>query len=202
MTSLGYPLQWPAGWKRSHPSAIARSRYKTTSFARVREGVLRSVKLIGGRDAVISSNIPLRNDGLPYANTREPDDAGIAVYWTDRGTGQPRAMACDCWRTTTENLHAIELALEALRQITRTGASQIVARAFGGFAALPPPRSAWREVLGYQADEPVTEEKIRTTFRQLAKMRHPDQGGSDADFRALVAALEEGLVSLGIGRTR
>lgn len=55
--TLGYPLQWPEGWPRT--KRPVRARFKT-SFARARDGLIHEIKLHGGRNIVISTNIPIR----------------------------------------------------------------------------------------------------------------------------------------------
>lgn len=73
-----FPLSWPVSWARtSHPKS---SRFKTT-FKTARDGVLREVRLMGGKGVIISSNIQLKRDGLPYANFPKLSDTGIAVYF-------------------------------------------------------------------------------------------------------------------------
>lgn len=177
-----YPLQWPEGWPRTrHPAA---ARFKVSSFAYARDRVLRQVRALGGTRGVITSNLPTRNDGLPYANASEPADRGIAVYWVE--SGRERVMACDRWLRTRDNLHAIELSLDALRGLARWGSSAIVERAFAGFAALPPAPEDWRSVLCLQGY--VTLEAVDLAFRQLAHAAHPDRGGSHEAMQRLNAA--------------
>ena len=72
-----YPLQWPDHKKKS--AIREKSRFNTT-FAKARDGLLREIDLLGGKLPVISSNIALRRDGLPYANQPEPVDPGVAIF--------------------------------------------------------------------------------------------------------------------------
>lgn len=180
-----FPLSWPEGWQRVSNYGRARARFKVSSFAHARDSVLHQVKLLGGSRAVITSNLPTRLDGLPYANSSEPADPAIAVWWVQKGHEQ--VMACDRWRTTRDNLHAIELSLDALRGLSRWGSTQIVERAFAGFAALPPAGHDWRAVLGFNGS-PVTLDEVKRRFRERAATAHPDQGGSDHEMQRLNAA--------------
>lgn len=50
----------------------------------------------------------------PHSKAKEPDDPGVAVYWTM--DGQPQVMACDKWDLVRFNLRAVGLAM-ALREI-------------------------------------------------------------------------------------
>jgi hypothetical protein len=181
-----WPLYWPEGWKRSKDRST--SRYET-HFVKARDGVLRSLKLMRVSDVLISSNIPLRKDGLPLANMAEPSDPGVAVYWVERKTTWlgdkykeskvTRVLACDRYRKVRDNLHAIGLTLEAFRAIQRAGASEVLDRAFTGFVALPANAGArsWRVVLGLEGSH-VSVDVIERVYRHLAIERHPDRGGT------------------------
>jgi hypothetical protein len=194
MTIDAYPLRWPVGWARTASPDRRESRYQVT-FARARDELLRSVYQLGAedQDIVISSNIALRRDGRPYANQAEPTDPGIAVYWTqDR---QPRVMACDCWRTTRDNLRAVGLTVDALRAIERSGATQLLERAFTGFAALPESTAvvrSWRDVLHLNG-QPVTQRDVLEAFKRRLPCCHPDSGGSHDAMVDLNRARDEAL---------
>ena len=54
----GFPLQWPQGWSRTEYKE--RSRFNVTHGKAVQE-VLNEIKLLGGTQAVISSNLQLRS---------------------------------------------------------------------------------------------------------------------------------------------
>lgn len=182
-----HPLYWPEGWRRvKHRQP---SRYNV-SFANARDAMTRELRLLGAQDIVVSTNVPLRHDGLPYARSSAPADPGVAVYWTTRKHGQ-RVIACDAWRTVRENLRAVGLAIESLRLLERTGASEILDRAFTGFAALPAQGESepdwWLGELGLDRSE-LTQHAlvhrvriIMDAYRRLARQRHPDCGGSDAE---------------------
>jgi hypothetical protein len=137
---------------------------------------------------------------------REPDDVGVAVYWTKMGIDADkrsrtdrRVIACDKWKTVRENLRAVGLALEALRTLERTGSSEILNRAFTGFAALPPAGTKdWRVVLGLE-NMAVTSSDIEERYRQLAKDAHPDTGGDHDAMVRLNKAREAALAFLRIG---
>ena len=198
-----FPLQWPEDWPRTLPAQRRRSKYKVT-FAQARAGLLEELRLLGARSVVISSDIPVRIDGLPYADWREPSDPGIAVYWLEKD-GRRSVMPCDNWRTTRENLHAIGLTIQALRSIDRAGAGELRRRAFAGFAALPantyrPPERHWREVLGLPDGTPPAS-AIQAAFRKLATERHPDLGGTLDEWLELQRARDRALVDAN-GATR
>jgi hypothetical protein len=197
-----YPLTWPVGWKRTDPHRRKTSEYKV-DFGRARDEVVRELRLLGAVTStiVISSNIPTRRDGLPYSGMAEPHDPGIAVYWSvrrydraaSRDTLIERTIACDVWRRTRENMRALSLAIGALRMLERTGTSEILDRAFTGFAALPPASNgsrAWWEVLGFQS--PIALDVAEDAYRRGAREHHPDiAGGSHEMMVELNRAIEE-----------
>lgn len=183
-----YPLHWPAGWPRTaHPD---RSRFDVT-FGQARRGVITEIERLGGRDIVISTNIPLRRDGLPYANTREPDDPGVAVYFTLAGA--QKCFPVDKWDRVRDNLRAIEKSIEALRGLDRWGSKQMIDAAFAGFAALPAgggdAQDAWWTVLGVSPD--ASAEEIKRAVFQRSKETHPDAGGDPAAFHRVRTAWEQ-----------
>lgn len=188
-----YPLQWPTGWPRSKYQE--RARFDTT-FATARNKLMRELALLGASDIIISSNIELRRDGLPYANQRQPEDTGIAVYFKLNGENQ--CVPCDKWTRTEDNLQAIRKTIEALRGLERWGAKEMVAAAFRGFKALPESiimgeytARAWWEVL--QVSQDASAEVIRAAYKSLLHTKHPDKGGSQWEFEELQKAYREAL---------
>ena len=192
---MAHPLYWPEGWKRERYRSHA--RYKLT-FVEARKHLLKQVQLLGGSNPVISSNMPLRQDGLPLAGGyREPSDPGVAIYWTKKGV--THVMACDHWHKTVDNMRALGLALEALRAVDRSGASQVLERAFAGFASLPAPVSGWRATLGFAANENPSREALKERYRQRIFENHPDRGGSEETTRKIIAAHAAALLELRYG---
>ena len=129
---------------------------------------------MGGRNAVISTNRPVRRDGLPYASAREPDDPGVAVYFEREGDRV--CFACDQYDRVWKNMRAIQKTIEAMRGIERWGSKEMLDRAFTGFTALPPPDAPiemggpdalpkpWHHILGVSADAAWSE--IRSAYRE------------------------------------
>lgn len=105
-----YPLQWPAGWRRTSAGDRAGAKFnkKVKQYREVPDpqaGITRRERIcdrIAGLtmqdatqrvldelqamgfdrdDVVISTNVELRRDGLPMSNRRAPSDPGAAVYW-------------------------------------------------------------------------------------------------------------------------
>jgi len=174
-----FPLQWPLG--RPRTPSTQNSRFEQTN-GRAISFALDQIRILGGRNPVISSNIELRRDGLPYANQRV-DDAGVAVYLTYKG--RQMCFACDKWRDVYDNIYAIGKTIEALRGIERWGTGDMVEQAFTGFVALPAPKSP-HEILGVKPG--ASEEDIDAAYRQKAKEVHPDLGGSPSAMAELTEA--------------
>lgn len=176
-------LQWPDGWPRTPADQRRKAPYKTGigASARALEAELR---LMGAANVVISTCLPARQDGLPRAGEPEPDDPGVAVYWTLGG--KSHAMACDVWTRVRDNLRAVGLSIEALRGLGRWGATQVVHRAFSGFAALPagPARvvEEWaRQRLRMPPEGPVPFElrHYEERYRSLVQLYHPDKNDGE-----------------------
>lgn len=186
-----FPLTWPDGWERT--SSPSDSRYQVIVVDRVRQDVLHSLRQMNvfRKDIVISTNLPLRRDGEPYGDARCQGSTGVAVYWMRKT--KPQVMACDRWKKVGENLRAIWQALEALRSLERCGASQVIERAFMGFAALPAANRSkpWREVLGFPLDAFVTPGHVTEAYRELARIHHPDRGGDQQRMSEINVAVAE-----------
>lgn len=208
MTAQAYPLQWPHGRPRRPASKRKRARFTSwtspgSSGRRdisVHEAVERlfvEVGRIGGCGLVVSSNLELRNDGLPRSGQKVPADPGVCVYFDL--AGRPRAMPCDTYDTVAGNIAAVAAHIEATRAIERHGVAT-VAEMFEGFAALPAPGAApakrhWRDVMGFPHGIKVTRSEFDARFRELAKSRHPDAGGTAEAMAELNAARAEALKS-------
>lgn len=185
--SDAYPLQWPAMWQRTAKRQHARF---DTTFGAARDGLLNELRLLGARDVVISSNVPTRKDGLPYATWRDPDDPGVCAYFTL--DGEDRALPCDRWLTVKDNLRALQHTVAALRGLDRWGSPGLVNAAFAGFAALPAGNTAgdaWWTVLGLHPS--ASQVDIDAAYKQLARETHPDAGGDTEAFIAVQEAYRQ-----------
>lgn len=188
-----YPLQWPPAWPRTKRPESARF---DTSFGIARNRLLDELRLLGATDVIISSNIELRRDGLPYSNQRQPDDPAIAVYFKLNGENQ--CVPCDKWTRTEDNLQAIRKTIEALRGLERWGAKEMVNAAFRGFKALPESiimsehtARAWWEVL--EVSQTANPDVIRAAYKAQLHYKHPDKGGNQWKFEELQKAFKEAM---------
>lgn len=195
--SEAFPLAWPPGKPRTPRHKIERSRFEPASRPSEIRAIQNEIRLLGGRDVIVSTNLRLKNDGLPYARDRSPEDAGVALYFTYKG-GQ-KCFACDRWATIEENLRAIRKSVEAIRGLERWGSKDFVDAAFTGFDALPAPNAKrpWREVLGLSPDWSGNIEGVNDAFRHVARNVHPDRaGGSHEAMADLNSARDEAIQAL------
>lgn len=182
-----YPLQWPVG--RPRTKRRERSRFNV-SFAKARDHLFRELALMGARLPVLSTNVSLRRDGLPYANQPEPEDSGICVYFEKKG--KQFAFACDRWDRVRDNVQAVRHTIAALRGLDRWGTGDMVEAAFTGFEALPPP--SWRTDLGLGSEATIDE--AEREYRARARAAHPDTGGSEDAMSRLNVAIQQARTEL------
>jgi hypothetical protein len=198
-----FPLTWPVGWKRTLHFQRIPARFGTKgsgpgypsknrlTIAEATNRVRDSLQKMGHKEITISSNLALRNDGLPRSGQSAPDDPGVAVYW---GVGaESRCIAVDQYDRVADNLGAIAATLEAMRAIERHGGAAILTRAFAGFTALPAPEQ-WFTVLGVSAT--ATRREIDIAHRRLAMEFHPDRpDGCSEKMARINRARDEGIAA-------
>lgn len=201
---VAYPLQWPEGWKRTISRGMP--KFEASNFGRIRDRVMRRLRARGSY-CVITSDLPLRSDGMPYADAR-CQDPGVAVWWVEKG--KEMVIACDRWRSLSHNLSAIDRTLEAMAGIERWGADTMVDRVFSGFAALPPPGGTsdgtdsvmpaampnWREVFEFPGvfEQLGPSDKlafVKLRYRERIALVHPDKGGNDMNAAVILNAAME-----------
>jgi len=181
-----YPLHWPQGKPRTkYPE---RSRFDVGA-AVARDYLFSELDMLGGKNIIVSTNIRLRNDGLPYASQKEPDERGVAVYFDYKGNQV--CFCCDRWDLVKDNMQAIRHTINALRGISRWGTGDMVEAAFRGFQALPAPTQAarpWFMVLGVPDNASI--DICESEYRKKAKSAHPDKGGNVEDMSTLNDAIK------------
>lgn len=193
-----FPLQWPDGWPRHRGAREGDGRFSGRTYGlsigRARDQLVCEIERLGAKNVVISSNVALRRDGLPYSDKRRLDSPGVAVYFTLKD--RPMVMAVDRFVSVAGNLRSLTLAIDAMRQLERHGGGTMMERAFSGFAAIAPPdwKKPWREVFGVKPD---WSGDIAALYREKARNRHPDTGGNDSLMAELNVAYEEARRELG-----
>jgi len=203
MNTQKYPLDWPVGYPRTQ--SPQRSRFENPTLDKSVKNLVDEVsRLLYGRvhsradvDVVISSNIPLRNDGFPRADYMKSaiKDKGVAVYFKKEDTDI--VICCDKWDTVESNMHAVYKTIEAMRSIERWGVSDFIQRSFTGFKALPagPEPRKWWEVFDLASCPDATlssKNIVDLKYKSLVKIRHPDrQNGNSELFHELQEAYKK-----------
>jgi len=166
-----HPLYWPEGRTRTPKHKRQLSRFKTGFAIAVRQ-TNEELRRLGAKNVIISTDVPLRRDGLPLASAKTPEDTGAAIYF--EYSGKQMCFACDRWNKVGDNIYAVAKTIEAMRGIERWGTGDMVKAAFTGFLALPP-ASDWRNILG----NPSTLSEAESAYKALVRENHPDTGGSN-----------------------
>lgn len=197
MTPTSHPLAWPS----FRPRTAARNRKagqfkqsnRALTVAQAADRVEDEVERLNGRGLIISSNVEATLSGRPRSGRGNPNDPGVALYFTI--DGDPVTLACDTYDDVAQNLGGLAAHIKAMRSIDRYGV-QSAKEALRAFAALPPPSESrtapWHEVLGVSPSASAAE--IKAAFRLKAKAAHPDVGGSHEAMSALEAAKQAALV--------
>lgn len=192
-----YPLSWPEGWPRTAPATRKPSPFlRPASYAARRHSMEESsrelaneLSRLGASKVVLSTNVKIRIDGLPYSGQAQPADPGAAVYFERKG--RPVTLACDKWNRVEDNVWAIAKHIEALRGQQRWGVGTLD-QAFRGYTALPAvgesSASDWWKILGVPVNS--NPDQVRFAYRVLVKKHHPDRGGDPEMFHRLQRAME------------
>ena len=184
------------GWFQWHRLDWIEEMLNVYGLAVARDELFAEIARMEGGYPVLSSNLALRQDGLPRAQQAEPADPGVAVYFMRKG--KQMVFACDRWDRTRDNVRAIQKTIEAMRGIERWGASDMLERVFSAFIALPSTstKRQWREVLGFPPGAVPNRDGIESAFRNKAKSAHPDTGGSTEAMAELNAARQTALAAV------
>ena len=174
-TQNAYPLSWPISRPRTEPGNRRVANFGDHTVARAVAEIYAELKRLGVGDwnVVVSSNIPLRLDGVPRSDQGNMKDPGVAVYFKlkERST----VFACDKWIHVEHNLWAVAKHIEAMRGQRRWGVGDLEQQ-FAGYAALPPSGSSagasWWNILGCAHDAPF--DVVKEAYREKAQIVHPD----------------------------
>lgn len=210
-----FPLTWPIGWKRTASAARRRAAFYSTRQVTNSLGTFKAkesisvgtalkrltdeLRRLSAKSIVISSNLRVREDGLPHAQqAKQLEDPGVAVYF--KLNQIDRVLACDRWSSAADNLAAIAGHIAAIRTQDRYGVGT-VDQAFAGYKALPAKGSTWRSSLGFAPDELVDRDMVERAFKTRARSAHPDvSGGSHDAMASLTVARDEALQELQVAQ--
>ena len=199
------PLCWPDNVARTIPARRRRPQFSEKTLSSAIARLLAEINRLNGRSwdhhdpsVIISTNLRLRQDGLPASGQPEPGDTGVAVYFTLRFSrnGKPvernTVLTCDKWNRVAWNLYAISKDIEAQRARERWGSTS-VEQAFRGYLAIPERCGgpSWWALL--EVPSTASEAQIKDAFREKAKTAHPDKGGDSDAWAKLQEAYDQAL---------
>ena len=186
-----HPLEWPEAVKRTEPGQRKEGRFtvegsrgwqEPITIAKAVDRVVNEIKKFtrSGHEwrcapdtIVISSDLQLRNDGLPRSNQKKPDDPGVCLYYTLDDISQFIPM--DSYNDVAQNIAACAAVLDAIRTLERHGFTPGKG-SFNGFAQLPDPNNRdWRSILGYSG---YSFDEAKAAYKAAIRNAHPDNGGS------------------------
>lgn len=135
----------------------------------------------------------LREQVLHFYKALFPDSVYDDEYIYDRFIRSQPSLCCDKWTDIEANIRALSMSIDAMRGLDRWGVSEILKRVFTGFKALPEKVEAkpWWEVL--QCTARASKDDIKKAYWRLAKIHHPDNGGSPQAFSELSDAYQFGM---------
>ncbi|MCE5185105.1 MAG: hypothetical protein LLF76_03150 [Planctomycetaceae bacterium] len=184
-------------WGQERTRHPKRSQFKS-SYSNTLELLNRELGMLGVRRAVIGLDMPesmIRNDGLPRADAR-PASAAISLHFESKYG--PLRYATDVFDKWQDNLRAIALGLEALRQVDRYGITK-KGQQYTGWKQLPEVGSPVRDyaaALAFICEHSgqvaawveMNEDNVQSAYRRAALNLHPDKGGDAEQFRILTIA--------------
>lgn len=173
------PLQWVSHIKRT--KTREKSKFKSHTVAKSCKLIKSQIKLMGGDDCLVTSNIPTNTTGFAtvklYGNSV---DTGVSIFF--KLNGVQKVIQVDKYNDSNSNLYALAKSVEAMRDLDRWGGVQVMDGMFTGFAALPAPDQVSASTMTFYFDGFTTKAAARPLYLDLCKRLHPDNGGSQPDF--------------------
>lgn len=184
---------WPGPLTQERRRPPFRLDYARTNRLLERELIHIAASNVALRCAV--SPMQIRQDGRLYANAKTAHPGVILCFDSAEGA---MSMPCDTFDEWLANLHAIAVALEDLRRISRYGVGQSVNghAQYKGWTALAPPIEQWskeaareflQNLLGMQ-ETPTDDAAIAEMLRRAERQTHPDVGGNPDHFKRVQVA--------------
>lgn len=191
-----------AKWPGPRTRVRQRSPF-SASWTSTLELLRKELRALRAKDVLLQtfhSENQLRQDGLPYANARTPDDPGVILTFESKHG--PLSFPCDTYRHWQDNIRAIALAMEALRKVDRYGVTKSDEQ-YRGWKALPGggessstmTAEAAAAFLSKACDGDCSANallqsavNLAPAYRHAARRLHPDAGGSTEDFQRLQTA--------------
>jgi hypothetical protein len=171
--------------KKTRTNSQFRSKYAT-----ILDKLETELDKLSARSIVIEAGYELsqiRNDGWPRSTAR-PSHPDVRLSFNSRG--KEMAFPCSTYTSMDDNLYAIALTLERLRDINRYGVTQ-EGQQYKGFTALPAPEAAGTckikaaTLLAFLAGQGHFSGNIlvdpaarEAAYKVVVKKVHPDMGGN------------------------
>lgn len=182
---------------RTYASKARKRSQFDSPYSQTLQLLERELKHLQATHVVIQADVEpsqVRNDGLLRSGTTPRSPAIVLSFSSKYGD---LSYPCDTFTAWQDNLRAIALSLECLRKVDRYGVTR-KAEQYQGWAKLPPPKQSEssglmtvakaRELFGLTGN--VSPVQLREIYRSLAKIHHPDVGGSEALFKQISEAYE------------
>lgn len=202
---MNYSTRPISTWPGTRTGGRTHSRFKAT-YGASEDLLMRELQHLRAKDVVLEIDISpsdLRLDGTLRANAK-PQGPRVCLYAATKHG--PLMMPCDTYWDWRDNVRAIALSLEALRQVDRYGCSAR-GEQYRGWTAIPASTSmttkveaAWRllaDILGGDPPSPRDRAALDRCYRDAAKVAHPDAGGTEERMAAVNRARETILLDLG-----
>ncbi len=190
--------QWPGKFT----SPRKRARF-ATAWAQTQRLLETELKHLRAESIILQAAVQrsqIKNNGMLYADAQPQHPGVILSFYSKHG---PLSYPCDTFDRWQDNVRAIALSLNALRQVDRYGVTKR-AEQYKGFERLEAPKATTREDIRHAAnllctacDGHASMERIieSTDVREAAYRRalfkvHPDHGGNAEDFQKVQAAKE------------
>lgn len=191
------PLAWPANEPRTPPAQQrGSSPFQVTPDKALRD-LEAELKKFKAHHVIMSLNTLFRG---------QIKDHAVALYFDlppppGHAIAGPRAIAicCDLYTQQSDNIRALFKVVEAMRTIERYGGTNMSAKTFTGFVALPPPPDIWKTLgvsksVAEALNNRMRREFVMDAFRDQVKATHAAGG----DMAALVEARDQALEQLGV----
>lgn len=186
-------IDWPTGWHRTPASERTRNNRFEASLRQSIDDVADELGRVGVDewDLSTAAEHQITNPRYPYADSR-PDDPGAVVRWSM--DGEQYAVACDAYSRLRDNIRTLYLYIREKRKMearpVQTGDSE-----FANARLLPaeerdesPSDHLDHVILGVPPN--ADSATVRDAFRRMVKTAHPDNGGSEEEFRRVWEAKE------------
>jgi hypothetical protein len=137
------PLAWPPHFPRTPEQGRLTPQDHNNSFILARDYMLNTLKNLKAENILVTSNVPLKQDGEPFLTYADAilEDPGVAVYFYI--DNRPYAIACDLWIYPKDNLRALATAIGHIHALSRTASPHIMQIALSAFclneASIPQP---------------------------------------------------------------